>query len=127
MSMRCLIVDDSARFLEAARTLLERDGIRVVGVASTGAEALARAVELAPDVVLLDIDLNGESGLELAPRLARTASSIIILTSTHSLDDIQELVAASPARGFLHKSKLSGQALRDLLGPDPRPPAHRGF
>ncbi|QFQ96466.1 response regulator transcription factor [Streptomyces phaeolivaceus] len=118
MSMRCLIVDDSARFLEAARTLLERDGIHVVGVASTGAEALARAVELAPDLVLLDIDLDGESGLELAPRLAATAASVIILTSTHPLDDIQELVAASPARGFLHKSKLSGQALRDLLGPD---------
>ncbi|WP_149822793.1 response regulator [Streptomyces tailanensis] len=123
MSMRCLIVDDSARFLEVARTLLERDGIRVVGVASTGAQALARTVELAPDLVLLDIDLGGESGLELAPRLARTASSVIILTSTHPLDDIQELVAASPARGFLHKSKLSGQALRDLLGPDSGSPA----
>lgn len=122
MSMRCLIVDDSARFLEAARTLLERDGVLVVGVTSTGAEALARVVELTPDVVLLDIDLNGESGLELAPRLARTAPSVIILTSTHAPDDVQELVAASPARGFLHKSKLSGQALRDLLGPDsPRP------
>jgi two-component system nitrate/nitrite response regulator NarL len=118
MSTRCLLVDDSARFLEAARTLLERDGIRVVGVARTGAEALARALELAPDLVLLDIDLDGESGLELAPRLARTAASVIILTSTHPLDDFEELVAASPARGFLHKSKLSGRALRDLLGPD---------
>ncbi|EMF55256.1 MULTISPECIES: response regulator [Streptomyces] len=121
MSTRCLLVDDSARFLEAARTLLERDGIRVVGVARTGAEALARALELAPDLVLLDIDLDGESGLELAPRLARTAASVIILTSTHPLDDFEELVAASPARGFLHKSKLSGRALRDLLGPDQGP------
>jgi DNA-binding NarL/FixJ family response regulator len=123
MSMRCLIVDDSARFLEAARTLLEHDGVHVVGVASTGAEALAQAVELAPDLVLLDVDLAGESGLELAPRLARSAASVIVLISTHPLDDIQELVAASPARGFLHKSKLSGQALRDLSGPDPGPPA----
>ncbi|WNZ12460.1 response regulator transcription factor [Streptomyces sp. 11x1] len=123
MPMRCLIVDDSARFLEAARTLLEHDGVHVVGVASTGAEALARAVELAPDLVLLDVDLAGESGLELAPRLARSAASVIVLISTHPLDDIQELVAASPARGFLHKSKLSGQALRDLSGPDPGPPA----
>ncbi|MFF9778302.1 response regulator [Streptomyces sp. NPDC013978] len=123
MSMRCLIVDDSARFLEAARTLLERDGVHVVGVASTGAEALARAMELAPDLVLLDIDLAGESGLELAPRLARTAASAVVLISTHPLDDIQELVAASPVRGFVHKSELSGQALRDLSGPDHGPPA----
>ncbi|WP_215454521.1 response regulator [Streptomyces sp. ATCC 21386] len=121
MSLRCLIVDDSARFLEAARTLLEHDGVHVVGVASTGAEALARAVELAPDLVLLDVDLDGESGLELAPRIACSAASVIVLTSTHPLDDIRELVAASPARGFVHKSKLSGQALRDLSGPDPGP------
>ncbi|MBE4736125.1 MULTISPECIES: response regulator [Streptomyces] len=118
MSMRCLIVDDSARFLEAARTLLEHDGVHVVGVASTGAEALARAGELAPDLVLLDIDLDGESGLELAPRLARTAAPVIVLISTHAPDDVQELVATTPARGFLHKSKLSGQALRALSGPD---------
>ena len=120
MSMRCLLVDDSARFLEAARTLLERDGVLVVGVASTGAEALARAAELAPDVVLLDIELaGGESGFELAERLARSVSSVIVLISTHSQEDLQELVAASPARGFLHKSLLSERAIRDLLGAAP--------
>jgi DNA-binding NarL/FixJ family response regulator len=122
MSMRCLLVDDSARFLEAARSLLERDGVSVVGVASTGAQAIARATELAPDVVLVDLDLAGESGFDLATRLAETVSSVIILISTHSLDDFEELVAASPARGFLHKSWLSGRAIRDLLGPEPGSP-----
>jgi two-component system nitrate/nitrite response regulator NarL len=119
MSMRCLLVDDSARFVEAARALLERDGVTVVGVASTGAQALARAAELAPDVVLLDLDLAGESGLDLAVRLARRVSSVIILISTHSLDDFHELVAASPAHGFLHKSSLSARAIRELLPPEP--------
>ncbi|WEH18870.1 response regulator transcription factor [Streptomyces sp. VNUA24] len=117
MSTRCLIVDDSTRFLEAARTLLERDGIRVVGVARSGTEALARAAELVPDLVLLDVFLDGECGLELAPRLAGTVPTVVVLTSTHPPDDIEELVTAGPARGFLHKSKLSGQALRDLLRP----------
>jgi DNA-binding NarL/FixJ family response regulator len=121
MSMRCLIVDDSARFLEAARTLLERDGVTVVGVASTGAQALARASELAPDVVLLDLDLGGESGLEVAVRLARTVSCVIVLISTHALDDVEELVLASPARGFVHKSVLSARAIHDLLGPGTEP------
>jgi DNA-binding NarL/FixJ family response regulator len=64
--MRCLIVDDSPRFVDAARGLLERQGITVVGVASTSAEALRRTGELRPDVTLVDIDLGGESGLELA-------------------------------------------------------------
>ncbi|MET7699055.1 MULTISPECIES: LytR/AlgR family response regulator transcription factor [unclassified Streptomyces] len=120
MSMRCLLVDDSARFLEAARTLLERDGVEVVGVASTGAEALARAAELAPDVVLLDIELSdGESGFEVAERLTRSVSANVILISTHPQDDLHELVAASPARGFLHKSLLSARAIRELLGAAP--------
>ena len=71
MMLRCLIVDDSPRFLDAARGLLERQGVTIVGVASNSAEALQRAVELRPDVTLLDIDLGGESGLELARRLHR--------------------------------------------------------
>jgi two-component system nitrate/nitrite response regulator NarL len=62
MPLRCLIVDDSPQFLRVARALLEREGIAVVGVASTSAEALRRVEELAPDVTLLDVDLGGESG-----------------------------------------------------------------
>jgi CheY-like chemotaxis protein len=73
MMLRCLIVDDSPHFLDAARGLLERQGITVVGVASTSAEALRRAQELRPDVTLVDIDLGGESGLELARRLHHQA------------------------------------------------------
>ena len=51
--MRCLIVDDSQGFLAAARRLLQRQGITVTGVASTGEEALRQAEKLRPDVVLL--------------------------------------------------------------------------
>ncbi|MEU6377844.1 response regulator [Streptomyces sp. NPDC046909] len=118
MSMRCLLVDDSIRFLEAARTLLERDGVPVVGVAMSGSEAIARAAELVPDIVLVDLDLGGESGFDLAVELSGQVSSVIILISTHSLDDFEELVAASPARGFLHKSALSARAIRKILGDD---------
>ena len=65
-----LIVDDNWLFAEAARDRLEREGLRVVGVAATSAEALRRAAELRPEVVLVDIVLGGESGFELARRLA---------------------------------------------------------
>jgi CheY-like chemotaxis protein len=117
--LRCLIVDDSPRFLDAARGLLERQGITVVGVASNGAEALQRAQELRPDVTLLDIDLGGESGLELARRLHRQPGPVpvpVILVSTHAEQDYAELIAASPAVGFLPKTALSADAIRRLLG-----------
>jgi DNA-binding NarL/FixJ family response regulator len=116
--LRCLIVDDSSRFLNAARGLLERQGIAVVGVASNSAEALQRAEEVRPDVTLLDIDLGGESGLELARRLHRQADRApapVILISTHAEQDYADLIAASPAVGFLPKTALSADAIRRSL------------
>jgi DNA-binding NarL/FixJ family response regulator len=123
MSLRCLLVDDSARFLEAARALLERGGVEVVGIASTGADALSQARESAPDVVLVDLDLDGENGFEVAHQLVGNVPAVILI-STHSREDFQELIAASPAHGFLHKSALSARAIRDVLGDtgSPAPP-----
>jgi len=121
MSLRCLLVDDSARFLEAARALLERGGVEVVGIASTGADAVSQARETAPDVVLVDLDLDGENGFDVARRLVGDVPAVILI-STHSREDFQELIAASPAHGFLHKSAVSARAIRDVLGDD-GPPA----
>jgi DNA-binding NarL/FixJ family response regulator len=118
MTLRCLIVDDSPRFLDAARGLLERQGLMVVGVASSCAEALQQATELRPDVALLDIDLGGESGFDLARQLSREAHlacTRMILVSTHAEQDYADLIAASPALGFLPKSGLSADAIRALI------------
>jgi DNA-binding NarL/FixJ family response regulator len=114
--LRCLIVDDSRRFLDAAGALLERQGIEVVGVALTSTEALQKATALRPDVTLVDIDLSGESGFDVARRLSREPHPApVILISTHVEDDYRDLITASPALGFLSKSALSGPAIRDLL------------
>jgi CheY-like chemotaxis protein len=120
MTVRCLIVDDSQRFADVARGLLEREGITVVGVASTGAEALEQAAELRPDVTLVDINLGGESGFDVAGQLSRqgdVAPSSMILISAQTEADYADLIAASPAAGFLSKTALSAGAIRDLLGP----------
>jgi DNA-binding NarL/FixJ family response regulator len=117
--LRCLIVDDSARFIEVARALLQSDGISVVGTASNGAEALSLVPELRPDVTLVDIDLGPESGLKLTRLLADQADGaptpMMILISTHSEQDYADLIAASPAIGFLPKTALSGAAIRGTL------------
>lgn len=130
MTLRVLIIDDSAHFLRAARSLLERQGLTVVGVASDGAEALREAEALRPDVTLVDIGLGGESGIELARRLERVpglGGRGLILISTHDPDDFAELIAASPAVGFLSKSDLSAQAILDLVsGQDTQPTSPGG-
>jgi DNA-binding NarL/FixJ family response regulator len=117
--VRCLIVDDSLQYIKAARGWLERQGIAVVGMASTVAQALQLAEDLRPDVVLVDIDLGGESGFELAKQLQRTGvdSSRVILISAYAEEDYAELIAASPAVGFLPKTALSGHRIRDLADP----------
>jgi DNA-binding NarL/FixJ family response regulator len=109
----CLIVDDSARFRAAARSVLQAQGIIVAGEAATGAEAVALVVDLRPDVVLLDIDLGGESGFAVARKITGIP---IILVSARSYDEYGGLVEAAPVAGFLHKSALSGDAVRRLIG-----------
>jgi two-component system, NarL family, nitrate/nitrite response regulator NarL len=115
MALRCLLVDDSTHFLDAASTLLEREGIAVVGVASTIAEALAVVHELEPDVTIVDVHLKGESGFDLAWRLAAESPTATILTSTHAESELAELIAVTPVLGFIAKTDLSGEAIRDFL------------
>ena len=117
--MRCLIVDDSADFVDAARGLLESQGWSVVGVASNSAEALSHFEELRPDVTLVDINLGGESGFELAEQLSRVAGPSpcpVILISTHAAQDFADMIETSTAVGFLSKSALSCAAIGDLVG-----------
>jgi DNA-binding NarL/FixJ family response regulator len=112
MQIRCLIVDDNRPFLDAARLLLEREGMPVVGVATTSADALRLEEQLRPNVVLVDIRLGDESGFELARRLRGT----VILISTQAQSEYAEEIAASPAAGFIPKAELSASALLRLAG-----------
>jgi DNA-binding NarL/FixJ family response regulator len=118
MPLRCLIIDDNHSFLEAARVLLEREGLAVAGVATTGGEALREAETLRPDVILVDISLGEESGFELARRLVEEdegREAAVILISTRAEADIADLIAESPAAGFLSKAELSASAIRRFV------------
>jgi two-component system, NarL family, nitrate/nitrite response regulator NarL len=118
MLIRCLLVDDSDAFLEAARVLLEREGVTVAGVASDSAGALKQARALRPDVILVDIGLGEESGFDLARLLARDGQgggAEVILISAQAETDYAELIAESPAAGFLAKSELSAKGIDQIL------------
>jgi two-component system, NarL family, nitrate/nitrite response regulator NarL len=115
---RVLIVDDNHSFLEAARMLLEREGLTVTAVVSSTAEALRSAEASPPDVILVDISLGEESGFDLARRLAENGGRegpTVILISTHSQADFADVIAESSAAGFLPKAELSAAAIRRIV------------
>jgi DNA-binding NarL/FixJ family response regulator len=117
VALRCLIVDDNEAFLASASRLLSAQGLEVVGRALCGAEALELAEQLQPDVALVDVQLGREDGLEVTRRLATKAHPTrVILISSHSKDELGELVAESPAVGFLPKPALGADAIAKLLG-----------
>ena len=117
--MRCLIVDDNTEFLEAARRLLEREGISVVGVATNSAEAIRQVTELQPDVTLVDVNLGEESGSDLARRLTAVsdeASTRVILISTYTQADLADALPGDSTMPFVSKADLSAAAIRTALG-----------
>jgi DNA-binding NarL/FixJ family response regulator len=118
VALRCLIVDDNAHFLDAARNLLERQGMTVVGLAATGADAALRAAELEPDVALVDVSLGAESGFDVARTLCAGLEGRgcpVILMSAHDESDFADLLEDTPALGFLSKSEVSRGTIDDLL------------
>ena len=116
MTLRCLLVDDSEEFLASASRLLESQGIDVVGSATSGEQAVELAVELRPDIALVDIELADEDGIALAHELERRAPSTqVVLISAYDREDLGELITESPAAGFIPKTALGAKAIAGLL------------
>jgi DNA-binding NarL/FixJ family response regulator len=117
--IRVVIVDDNPEFLDSATRLLEHQGVRVVGVASTNADALRCVQELRPDVTLVDVSLGAESGFDLAEALHRIddggLAAPVILISTHAEPDLTDMIETSTATGFVAKSALSATAITAAL------------
>lgn len=113
---RVLIVDDHALFRQGVRTVIERDGdFQVVGEAADGREALTKAAELHPELVLMDISMSGLNGIEVIQEIKGELPLVkVIMLTVH--DDETNLLDAikGGAAGFLHKS-IRAQALRASL------------
>ena len=112
-----LIVDDHDDFRRSATALLNAEGFDVVGGVADGDGALAAAARLRPDVVLLDVQLPGADGFEVAERLAREHDAPrVVLISSRDAAAYGTRVSSSRALGFLAKRELSGAALAALVG-----------
>ncbi len=116
MQTTVLIVDDHASFRASARLLLEAEGFEVVGEAEDGGQALLQTDALAPDFVLLDVQLPDTDGFAVADQLMRERDPpAVILTSSRDRDDFGQLIEVCGALGFVPKADLSGDSLRALL------------
>jgi len=104
LPIRVLLVDDHETMLWGLERLIEAEAPRmlVVGKASTARQARARALETEPDVVLLDIDLGYESGLDLLPELVASGARVLILTGLSSRS-VQNRAMSAGASGVVSK------------------------
>jgi DNA-binding NarL/FixJ family response regulator len=103
--VRVLLADDQALFREALATLLEvRPEVEVVGEAANGAEALDRVAELRPDVVLMDLQLPGISGIEATRAIVATSPDVrVLVLSLFEDEDSVFLALRAGARGYVLK------------------------
>ena len=116
MQPSVLIVDDHEDFRRSARALLQAEGFAVVGEAGDGAEAIAKARAVRPDVVLVDIQLPDLDGFAVAEQIAAWPDPpVVVLISSRDAAVYRSRLASTPARGFIAKSQLSGEALADLV------------
>ena len=111
---RILIVDDNPSFRSAARELLAARGYTVVGEAGCGRSALEAAARLAPDGVLLDVNLGEDCGVDVARVLTDAQPALdVVLVSADPPDAYGQRLRTCGARGFLLKTEL---ATADLSG-----------
>jgi DNA-binding NarL/FixJ family response regulator len=104
-----LIVDDHDGFRSFAKALLEAEGFEVVGEAGDAASALDAAARLRPGVVVLDIQLAGADGFEVAARLAATPHPPqVVLVSTRHISSYRRRLATSPVRGSSRRASCRG-------------------
>lgn len=111
--VRVLLVDDQASFMHALVAVVgETAGFTVVGQAATGEECLRLASQVGPDLVLLDVNLPGMDGVEVARRLrAGHAPPVVVLLSTYDEDAGERFVVESGANGYVTKSALAPDVL----------------
>jgi DNA-binding NarL/FixJ family response regulator len=111
--VRILIADDHEMVRQGVRTVLERQsGWIVCGEASTGRDAVAKAVGLQPDVVVLDISMPELNGLEVVRQIRRAVAAKILILSVHESEQIVTEVVEAGAHGYVLKTDAGNKLVR---------------
>lgn len=111
-----LIVDDQALFRRAAAAVVRATGgFEVAGEAESGEEAVDLAGALAPQLVLMDINMGGISGIEATRRITTSAPDVVVvLLSTYQVADLPADAATSGAAAYVNKEEFGPQVLQDV-------------
>jgi DNA-binding NarL/FixJ family response regulator len=111
-ALRVLLVDDHDLFRTGLRNLLETNGLAIAGEAATGAEAVSSVAELAPDVVVMDLNMPGMTGVEATRQIATAAplTRVVVLTISDEEEDVLDAIVAG-ACGYL----LKDASIQDLI------------
>jgi DNA-binding NarL/FixJ family response regulator len=127
-AVRVLVADDQAPFRDAARAVLGVDReFEIVGEVGSGEEAIDAARTLRPDVVVMDVVMEGIGGIEATRRIvASRPETIVVLVSSYRPEDVREVVADSGAAAFVSKDRFSASALRRLVTTPTEVPPPRG-
>jgi DNA-binding NarL/FixJ family response regulator len=114
--VRVLIVDDQAPFASAARAVVDAmPGFEVVGEAVSGEEAVELAAALTPDLVLMDVAMEGIGGIEAARRIAvRDPRTRTVLVSSYGVQELGPALHECGAIGFVAKVDFGSRALAEI-------------
>jgi DNA-binding NarL/FixJ family response regulator len=114
-ALRVLLVDDHDLFRTGLRNLLEEQGVQVVGEAAAGAEALKLTRELAPDVIVMDLNMPGMSGVEATRHITAVAplTRVLVLTISDQDGDVMDAILAG-ACGYLLKDASIHELMRGI-------------
>jgi DNA-binding NarL/FixJ family response regulator len=115
-SIRVLIVDDEVPFTEMVQALLEvEQGIEVVGAAADGKQAVNLALQLAPDVIIMDISMPVMDGLDATREIREQDPSANVLILTGSLNTAEvDRARTVGAAGYLTKDRIAGELVAEI-------------
>ena len=118
--VRVLVVDDQAPFRIAARAVVRATaGFEVVGEAKSGEEAVDQAGAVSPDLVLMDINMEGIGGIEATRRITEAHPAIrVVLLSTYDAEDLPDDARRCGAAAYVHKEQFGPDVLEKVWAED---------
>jgi DNA-binding NarL/FixJ family response regulator len=117
MPVRILIADDHRLFAEALRAILAADPrIEVVGLAESGQDAVAKATELEPDLILMDISMPGLDGVQATKQIRQQqpGAKVLMVTGSDARQDVDAARSAGAA-GYVTKDRIAAELIDAIL------------